>query len=179
MKVFFVVAVAISLVAAFTDVRKGTIPNALTLPPLLAAPFAHAAYAAVMGASKDAAMMEAVSSVAGVLLCGIVPFVLFRMNAMGGGDLKVLCAIGALCRPNVGFEAEAYAFVMATLVAPAKLAYEGKLLGTMRNAGTIAGNWFRSKDKQKTIDAQALTWFKLGPAIFAGTLLATLLHWNE
>jgi prepilin peptidase CpaA len=46
---------------------------------------------------------------------------------MGGGDLKLFAAIGALLQPLLGIEAEAYALFTAAIIALANLAYRGSL----------------------------------------------------
>jgi prepilin peptidase CpaA len=78
----------------------------------------------------------------------------------------------------VGIEAEFYAFAAAALHAPAWLAWEGRLLRTMSNSMWLAVNPLLPKARRREIKREALTWFRLGPAIFAGTLVAALLHWR-
>jgi prepilin peptidase CpaA len=107
----------------------------------------------------------------------VVPALLYRQSAIGGGDLKLFVALGALFQPVLGVEAQMYGFFAGAILAPAKLAYEGKLLSTLKNALTIGANIFLPKTKQRTVDATALTWFRLGPAILLGVLLTVYLHW--
>ena len=76
-----------------------------------------------------------------------------------------------------GIEAQMYGFFAGAILAPAGLAYQGKLFSTIKNAFSIGANIFLPKTKQRTIDATALTWFKLGPAIFLGVMCAAYLHW--
>jgi len=177
MKGFLVAAMALTAIAAWFDVRKGEIPNWLSLPPLVLAPIAHVVYLSALGAPREVALTEGAYSLGGALLTGFVPFILFRQSAIGGGDVKLLAALGAILKPGIGMEAEMYAFLLATLIAPARLAYHGKLLATLKNAGTITMNFFRSKDKKKPVEAEALSWFKMGPTILAGTVVAAFLHW--
>jgi prepilin peptidase CpaA len=177
MKGFLMAAMAITAVAAWTDWRKGEIPNWLTLPALFLAPIAHAIYLSSLGAPREVALTEGAYSIAGAMATAFVPFILYRQSAIGGGDLKLLAALGALLKPGIGIEAEMYAFLLASLIAPARLAYEGKLLRTLKNAGTITLNFFRSKEKKKPVEAEAMSWFRLGPAIFIGTGVAAFLHW--
>ena len=96
---------------------------------------------------------------------------------MGGGDVKLLVALGAWLNPVVGIEAEMYGFFAAALLAPARLAYEGKLLATLKNAAVIGTNLFLPAAKQRSIDATVLSWFRLGPAVALGVALACYLHW--
>jgi len=172
-----ILAVAIALVAAVIDWRKGEIPNWLTLPALVVGPVLHFAISLKMG--TNAAASEAGISIAGAILCAVVPMLLYRQNAIGGGDVKLFAAIGALCQPMVGIEAEMYGFLAAAIVAPVRLAYEGKLFRTMKNALYVAMNPMLPKEKRQEIEPEAMSWFRLGPAIFVGTLLTALLHWHD
>jgi prepilin peptidase CpaA len=142
-----------------------------------AAPFAHATYAG-LHAGTHAALIAFAYSVVGAVVCGLVPLFLYRLSAIGGGDVKLLAALGALCMPMLGLEAELYGFVAAALIAPARLAFEGKLFTTLGNAGRLALNPLLPKAKRKEIDPQKMTWFRMGPAIFVGTALAVFANWR-
>lgn len=71
-------------------------------------------------------MTEGAFSLMGAVVCAIVPALLYRQGAIGGGDLKLLAAVGSLLQVTMGVEAQMYAFFAGTLVAPARLAYEGQ-----------------------------------------------------
>jgi prepilin peptidase CpaA len=173
----FIVAMAIGAIAGWLDWRKGIIPNWLTLPALVAGPLFHASRALIAKQGAQVALSEGLTAVGGAALCGIVPLLLFRQGAMGGGDVKLLVALGAWLNPVVGIEAEMYGFFAAALLAPARLAYEGKLLATLKNAAVIGTNLFLPAAKQRSIDATVLSWFRLGPAVALGVALACYLHW--
>ncbi len=174
---YLILAVAVSGVAAFFDWRKGEIPNWLTLPMLVIGPVMHFALSAKLGST--AAGSEAGVSIAGALLCAAVPVLLYRQNAIGGGDVKLFAALGALCQPMIGIEAEMYGFLAAALIAPVRLAYDGKLLRTLKNAFYVALNPMMPKAKRQEIEPEAMSWFRLGPAIFLGMVLTALLHWRD
>ncbi len=97
--------------------------------------------------------------------------------SMGGGDLKLFAAIGALCQPMIGIEAEMYAFVVAAVVAPARLAYQGRLLEVLKNSLSLLLNPLRSKQARQEVPPEMMTWFRLGPAVFVGTAGALVAHW--
>lgn len=175
--VVFLVAVLVAAAAAVFDWRKGEIPNWLTLPALAVAPFLHLARYRVSGETTETAFYEAAYSLGGAALCAVVPLLLFRQSAMGGGDVKLLVALGAILQPVLGVEAQMYGFFAGAILAPARLAYEGKLLSTVKNAFAIGSNFFLPKTRQKSVDAAALSWFRLGPAIFFGVVLTAYLHW--
>jgi len=175
--VVFFVAVAIAAIGAWFDWRKGEIPNWLTLPALASAPILHIIRYSIVKETMETALYEGAYSIGGAALCAVVPLLLFRQSAIGGGDVKLLVALGALLQPMVGVEAQMYGFFAGAILAPARLAYEGKLLSTIKNSFAIGSNFFLPKTRQRSVDAAALSWFRLGPAIFVGVVLAAYLHW--
>lgn len=176
--VVFVLAAVVTAVAAGLDLKTGEIPNWLTYPALVLAPFVHIARTAVgTKGFSDESLLEGAFSIGGAVLCSLVPLLLYRRGAIGGGDLKLLAAVGALLQTTMGVEAEMYAFTAATLLAPAKLAYEGKLLVTLKNAGALLANVFLPKEKQKSVDEAVFSWFRLGPAVLFGVVFTAYLHW--
>jgi prepilin peptidase CpaA len=153
---FLVAAAIVTAIAAWIDYRTGHIPNWLTLGPLAAAPLAHAAVAFAMG--RQSAALDALGlSLLGALVCGLVPLLLFRVDAIGGGDVKLLAAVGALCGPLLGIEAELYGFL---------------------NTAAIAMNPLLPRGKRREISPEMLTKIRFGPAIFAGVLVAVILQWR-
>jgi prepilin peptidase CpaA len=178
MVVFLVAATVVAAIAAFTDYRSGHIPNWITVPAFAVGVIGHA----VDGWSRGGwrlGLIEGVTALAGAVLCSIAPFLMWWKGGMGGGDLKLFAAIGALCQPMIGIEAEMYGFVVAALVAPAQLAYRGRLFGVLKNSVALAINPLRSKDAKRAVPAEMMTWFRLGPAIFAGVLLTLVVHAYE
>jgi len=175
--VIFIVAMAVAAVAGWLDYRKGEIPNWLTFGALGIAPLLHIARFSMAKTPMETALQEGAFSLGGAALCAIVPLMLFRQSAIGGGDVKLFIALGALLQPMVGVEAQMYGFFAGTVLAPARLAYEGKLFATLKNALVILSNFFRPAAKQRTVDATVLSWFRLGPAIALGVALACYLHW--
>lgn len=174
-----VAALVLSFVAAVFDARKGHIPNALCFVPMFLAPWVHALAAIKAGMTSQEALYEGGFSLTGIVICALVPLVLYRQNAIGGGDVKLLAALGALGQVSLGIEMQLYAFVFAVVVAPAQLAYQGKLGQSLKNTGLLLSNSFMPKDKRKTIDAETLTWFRFGPCIFLGVALTTFVHWSD
>ena len=175
--VLFFVVIAVAALAAFTDWRRGEIPNWLSYGSLLLGPVLHVGRALVAHRTMDAALTEGGFSIVGALVCAIVPAMLYRQGAIGGGDLKLLAALGALLQTMLGVEAEMYGFFAAALIAPARLAYDGKLISTLKNSLAILVNLFLPKAKQKHVEETALSWFRLGPPLFFGVALTAYLHW--
>jgi len=176
---FLIVALVLTALAAVTDWRTGHIPNWLTLGALAIAPFAHIVYASTtLGLKGVDAVLEGTYSLVGAGVCGIVPLVVYRREAIGAGDVKLLLAVGAWLGWQVGFEAEMYSFFAAGILAPARLAYEGRLFATLRNTLVIAANPFLPKAKQRKIEPAMLTWLRFAPSIFVGTLVTAILQWK-
>ena len=174
---FLVAAVGVTAVGGAIDLRTGQIPNALSLGALAAALVSHAALGGAEGGAWGATMGFGAAAL-GALLCGLAPLLLFSLGAMGGGDVKLLAALGAIAMPMVGLEAELYAFVAAAAFAPVRLAYEGKLLRTLGNTLALVVNPLRPKDKRKALPPEMMSEMRFGPAIFAGTLAAALVNWG-
>jgi prepilin peptidase CpaA len=170
---FLASAVLISAIAAVIDYRTGEIPNWLTLYPLGIGLAANALVGFRSGGPSGAGS-ALLASFLGAALCAIVPVLLFRKGAIGGGDVKLLVAIGALCKTQVGIEAELYSFLAAALYGPAKMAYEGKLLRVMGNTIAIVANPLLPKEKRRTLDPEMMTSVRFGPAIFVGMVAAAL-----
>ena len=175
--VVFIVAIAVAAIAAVLDWRKGEIPNWLTLPMILAAPVFHMVRYKLAKETMESASYEAAYSLGGAALSAVVPLLLFRQSAIGGGDVKLFIALGAILQPVLGVESQMYGFFAGAILAPARLAYDGKLIATLKNSIVILSNLFLPKTKQRSVDATALTWFRLGPAIFIGVALTAYIHW--
>jgi prepilin peptidase CpaA len=175
--VVFIVAVVVAAIAALSDWRRGEIPNWLSYGALVLGPVLHAGRMLVAHETMEAALTEGGFSIVGALVAALVPALLYKQGAIGGGDLKLLAGLGAILQTMLGVEAEMYGFFAAALIAPARLAYEGKLIATLKNAFTILANLFLPKAKQRHVEETALSWFRLGPALFFGVALTAYLHW--
>ncbi len=187
---FLVAAIVVAALAAWFDWRtgrqaegghgmEGSIPNAVTLGPLVAAPIAHAAVTAASTRSFEAAVQAAGYSVLGAAVCAIVPLALYRVSAIGGGDVKLFAALGALLRTTIGVEAEFYACIATGVIACGKLAYDGALFRVLGNAMWMSINPLLPKERRREITPEMMTWVRFGPGIFAGTVITALLHWRQ
>jgi prepilin peptidase CpaA len=172
-------ALAVALVAALFDWRTGHMPNWLTFGALLFAPLAHVAWGTRANGSLNEGLWRGASSLGGLVVCALVPLLLYRYNAIGGGDIKLLAALGAIGGMSLGLEMELYGFIAAAILAPAFLAYDGKLMETLKNSGRLLVNSFLPKARRKPIEQETMSWFRLGPAVFLGVGLTALIHWDE
>ncbi len=178
MHLFLLLALVAGAVAAVYDMRTREIPNWVSLGTLAVAVIGHVVVGAVR-AGGSAALREGGWSVVGALACAIVPFFFWQRGAFGGGDVKMMAAVGAALLPLDGIEAEFYALLGAAIFAPARLAWEGKLLKTLGNVATILLNPLRPKAKRKEIPLEAMTSLRFGPAILAGALVCAAVHWGD
>jgi prepilin peptidase CpaA len=175
MALFIFAALLSSAVAALLDWRRREIPNWLTFGALGAAVIAHG----IVGALRVGVLgglQEAAWSVIGAAACALVPFVFWRKGVFGGGDVKMLAALGGLLQPTLAIEAEFYALIVAAIFAPARLAWEGKLLQVLGNSAAIMINPLLPKAKRRTISPEVLTQIPFGPAIFAGVAVCAFAH---
>ena len=178
MVVFLCVALLVASIAAWTDARTGHIPNWLTFGALVVGLAAHLLAGVRSGGGWSGALFGVGYAAGGALLCSVVPLFMYWRGAIGGGDLKLFAALGALCLPMAGLEVETYAFIAAALIAPAKLAYDGVLLQTLGRSVALVANPFRKAENRQALPPELMTWFRLGPAILVGTAITLLLHWD-
>ena len=168
--ILFAVACLFTAVAGAIDVRTGLIPNRLTLTLLgLGVP----AHVLVLYAStpRVSPWLWAADAIGGVVICSLVPLLLWRTGGMGGGDLKLFAALGAWLGVRAGLEVQLVAFAVAALGAPALLAYRGRLWAFLRNLGRQLINPLLPKHRRQQPPQELLTELRFGPVIFAGTLL--------
>jgi prepilin peptidase CpaA len=169
-------------VAAAWDWRTGLIPNGLTLGGLGVGFVLHVAvHIADLSSSgpASAVLAGAFNAALGVVLCGLAPYLLFRMDAMGGGDVKLLAAVGAFVGPTLGIELELSAFIAMALFSPVRLAYEGKLLAVLGNTMVLIANPFLPKARRREVPRELMTAFKFGPAVFVANAVVLAAHWTD
>lgn len=155
------VALLVTLIAAVTDARTGRIPNWLTVPVLLLGPV----YAAIHGGVQPLLL-----SLIGVLLCGLVPLLLFVRDAMGGGDVKLLAALGGVFGPIAGIEVQFFSFLIVVFLLMAKMAWDGRLFAMLRNVFVAGGHLFLPKRYHRPLEPAMLTTMRMGVSIFVATL---------
>jgi len=173
----------LTALAGAWDYRTGHIPNKLVLGGAVLGVASHLALYALLlprdGQSLGELMSSAVANMMlGVLICGAVPLLLYRTGAMGGGDVKLLAAIGAWLGPVLGLQAEMYGFIVAAVYAPARLAYQGQLLRLLGNSAVLLSNPFLPKARRRKVPEALLTELRFGPALFVGCVLVTLVRWS-
>jgi prepilin peptidase CpaA len=106
----------VSGVAAVHDAKSGHIPNWLV--GLGLALGAGGSIAALALSDVFEALARTGSAALGFVACGAVPLLLFRLKALGGGDVKLLATVGAQLGPLLGLELSFAAFVIAAAYWP-------------------------------------------------------------
>jgi prepilin peptidase CpaA len=175
--VFLVAAVLVTALAASWDWRKGVIPSWITLSAFCLALCGHALVGAI-GGGVSGAGSGAMTSLVGAVGCGLFPALMVKMGGMGGGDLKLLIAVGAICGPIVGLEAELFGLLVAAVYAQVRLAREGKLLQTFGNAASMVLGPVLPKKHRKIVDAKMMASLRFAPSVFVGTCVAVLVDWR-
>jgi prepilin peptidase CpaA len=123
-------AVLVALLGAgvVTDLRRGMIYNWLTLP---------AAGLGVFLGCWQAGWWGLWTALAGVLVGGGLLLLPFMMGALGGGDVKLLAAVGALAGPAFALKVAVYACLVGGLWALLVMLAKGRLLEGMANLGRL------------------------------------------
>lgn len=161
----FVLALAITGVAAWTDWRGGRISNYLTLPAIALGPIVYGLFFGLNGFF---------GSLFAIVLCGLVPYLMFRMGGMAGGDVKLFAALAAICGTTVALEGEFLAFIVAGIYALGRLTWDGKLFRTLGNVLFMGVNPVLPKRWRRQMSNELMERLRLGGAIFAGLGLSLL-----
>jgi prepilin peptidase CpaA len=160
----------VGCVACVTDIRTRRIPNWLTFGAAAAAVVFHAVMA------PSAGLMLALS---GWFVGALMMFAPFALRGLGGGDVKLVAALGAWLGPANVFWLALYAgaagFGMAVIVA----AYYGYLGTAIRNVWFLLQHWaVNGLHPVEDISLEGSRGPRLAYAvpIFAGLLLAIWLR---
>jgi prepilin peptidase CpaA len=117
--------------AAVQDVRTRRIRNWLTLS--LAGAGLLISFVPHGGISPPQALL-------GLLVGFAVPFVLFALGALGGGDVKLLAAIGAWVGPADVLKIFIVAAIVGLVIVLIQCAAQGKLFALFRNSAVLTMN---------------------------------------
>lgn len=170
-------SVLLAAAAAVTDVRTGLIPNRLTVLGGLGLLALRVTLAGLLRGPAQVLTALTVGML-GIAVCGLIPLAMYIVRGIGGGDVKLLAAIGAGLGPVAGLEAELYAFGFGALYALARAAYGGVLWQTLRGSTMLLTNPLVPRRQRRPIAPSALTPIRFAPPIFAGALYALALHWT-
>jgi prepilin peptidase CpaA len=148
--------------AAWTDHRTGLIPNRLTLSGM-----ALGLVLAAAGGGGHGILLAA----AGAFAAGLVPLVLFRMKAMGGGDVKLFFALGALIGAGAALEIQALSFLVGAAQGLVVWYRQGRLVSGLKGIAVASLPFLRLRAaREEGVLAARATEIRFGPAIFLATV---------
>ncbi len=156
--------------SAIVDLRSRRIPNWLTLPLLVAG---------LAGAGMGYLPITFGQSWAGLGIGFAMAFAVFALNAMGGGDVKLMAAIGAWVGPLLVFEVFAAAAIFGMIIVVAQSAASGRLGELFRGTAALAARAAATRDLSCPAELADETTSGRKPLPFAvpalaGTLLVLL-----
>jgi prepilin peptidase CpaA len=154
-------AIPIAVLAAASDVRSGTIPNRLTYPAVMLG----LAVGAWPGAGPSFA-----SSALGLAIALLPALALFAAGAIGGGDAKLLAAIGALVGWPLILEVLFFSVVAGGALALCTIVAKGRTLAVLRGFWVFLPSLFSVRVATRVSAADLRVPF--APAALVGVLWA-------
>jgi prepilin peptidase CpaA len=159
------IAVVVASIASVTDLRVGRIPNQLTFSVMLIGLAARSIGNGIAGG---------VEGLVAIAICVAVPGVVYQSSrgcAIGGGDIKLFAALGALLGPIQGLEVELSAFLLVGMFASFRLVFLGQLGRTLVASLRAAAGLFvpRLRRREDVGDTRAMS-VRMGPAILLGVV---------
>ena len=124
--------VVVAIVACVCDLRTRRIPNALTFGAALAAAGFHVVTGGATGL---------MASAAGWLLGIALFFPFFALRGMGGGDVKLLGALGAWLGPTAVFHVGLYSAIAGGVIGALVAVRAGYLIQALRNLKFLGTFW--------------------------------------
>jgi prepilin peptidase CpaA len=166
MTLFEIASAALTMLlaaAAWMDYRSRRIPNVLTMSGLAVALLLRA----VVG--PDAI----IEGLVGVLLALVLTLPLLMLGVMGGGDAKLLMAIGAFMGPSHFLWAGILIAIIGGMIAVVDAGRRGVLLPVLFNCGQIMKHWatFGRRGANRSFATVGALTIPYGIAIAAGALL--------
>jgi prepilin peptidase CpaA len=147
---------------AAIDLRCRRIPNLLTVP---------AAGLAILLSLTHGVEQSVTSALLGLALGGLLMLPGYIWGGTGGGDVKLLAAVGAFLGPGLVMRTFLYSAVAGGVLAVGVALSRGRLGATVRGAAHMLVAPVKAR---QNIEADASRRFAYGPAIAAGTMLAVL-----
>ena len=161
------VLLAMLIVCAYTDLARGKIYNAVTIPGLL--------IGLGLNFALDGAMPEKrlfLQSLFAMAIGGGALFVIYLFGGFGAGDVKLMAAIGAVCASRTLIVwSLVYTAVVGAAVAIGILIWRGQLLEGLRRSARLL---FRFRRQARAIEAKEEVFLPYGFAISVGAMWAWL-----
>ena len=129
----FALLAAVLVAAALTDLRTGKVPNWITYPAAAAGLIGHALVGGWIGAGGAEGLRIGLLHALMGLGVGFLPlFLAFLAGGIGGGDAKLMGAVGALTGWEFTLAAMFYGFLVAFLMALVTMVRRRILRSTLR-----------------------------------------------
>jgi prepilin peptidase CpaA len=154
-------------VSTAADLASGRIYNVITYP-------AMAAGLMLAAAGWGPALP---SAIAGGLAAGVPFYALFALRWMGGGDVKLMTAVGTLTGMPLVLHAMFYAIFCGGVCAALILIWRGELAAVAGDAAGVARRAAFGRASARPLVPRGGA-FPFGAAIAAGTLIALVLEWR-
>lgn len=158
-------AVLLTLGCAATDLRSGMIPNQLTL---------WAMAMALVGRWVLLGHSGLIVGLLGLFGTALAPWLLFRTSrgsGIGGGDVKLFAALGALLGPAMGLQVLTASCLLLLVFACGLLACRGRLWRTLAQSFSLALQPFAPRRFARQMDGGRYTSLRMGPFIALATML--------
>ena len=123
--------------AAAIDLRQRRIPNWLTVLLMLSG---------IAQSFLPARTVTPFESILGVIAGAAIPFVLFAIGAVGGGDVKLMAGVGAWLGPWAAFAVFVVEKVIGLMIVLGQAAWQGRTRVLLRNSAVVAVNLLYVKD---------------------------------
>ncbi|MEM9347078.1 MAG: prepilin peptidase [Planctomycetota bacterium] len=140
----YIAIVGVSVAASVTDLRTGRIPNKLTASAMLAGLVFWLVAGLVNGKGLvgDGGVSGTLAASFLGLLCGLIPFaILVMLGGLGGGDMKLMGAIGAWGASwRIVLDTTIYALFAGALIAIVLMILHGRVRLTLARLIGIAAS---------------------------------------
>ena len=167
-EVLLISLVAIALiVATYTDIRYGKIYNWTTLPAILIGIALH---------TYGHWWIGFLLSVGGAVLVMALFLFLGPLVGIGGGDIKLMMAVGALLALPLSLWALLYSAVIGGVMAVFVMAKHKALLSTTQTMASNLYSGFLTKSQTDLTSGSIKVKFRYSPAILIGTVLAIIIQ---
>lgn len=161
--------------AAVADVRTGRIPNRLVLSGLVASIASRVVLACLSEGSFVELARQLAAAGAGLIVCGLPALLLYRAGGMGGGDVKLLAAVGALVGPSLGVQTLFCAMALASLQGLVLALARGQLGSLLAASGKAARRLARPEQRPPPVQ-ERMTALRFGPALLVSATILSFLY---
>lgn len=168
-------------VALYTDLTRRRVYDWCTLPAmglgLLVNYIAGATEHAQGNALADVLGWPLIDGLSGLALALGIFGVAYLLHTLGGGDVKLMCAVGALKGVRFFFDAAVLTACAGAVIAVAVLIWRGRLWQGLKRSVAVFRFWSRRKpDEDAPAEAAELMTIPYVWAIAVGTLTAWVLR---